>query len=94
MVECRVLSVECWMLSVGCCEPQTLNTGPHSSNPGCRFLLSRSLRSHSPQIYLTERVSDLCFKKSISAQIRQLILYISNNEGSVDGFVRKLTFAK
>jgi hypothetical protein len=33
-------------------------------------------------------------QKSIPAQIRQLILDISNDEECADGFVRKLTFAK
>ena len=32
--------------------------------------------------------------KSIPAQIRERIIYISNNQGYVDRFVRKLTFAK
>ena len=33
-------------------------------------------------------------QKSIPAQIRQLILYMSNKKGQVDGFVRASTFAK
>jgi len=33
------------------------------------------------------------FQKSIPPQIRQLILYISNSEGSVDGFVWDVTSA-
>ena len=34
------------------------------------------------------------FFKSITAPIRQFILSAGNNRGSVDGFVRELTFAK
>ena len=44
--------------------------------------------------YLTESVYKLVLRKSIPAQIRQLILHISNNKGLVHGFVRELTFAK
>ena len=35
-----------------------------------------------------------CLQKSIPAQIRQLILYISKSKGYVDGSVGKLTSAK
>ena len=35
-----------------------------------------------------------CFQKSIPTYIRQLILYICNREGQVDGFVGGLTSAK
>ena len=31
-------------------------------------------------------------EKSIPTQIRQLILYVSNSEGSIDGFVGDSTF--
>ena len=44
--------------------------------------------------YLTERVHKVVWQKSISAQIRQLILYINDAKGKVDGFVRELTFDK
>ena len=47
--------------------------------------------------YLSHRVFITSFyksQKSIPAQIRQRILYISNDEGYVDGFVQELTFAK
>ena len=44
--------------------------------------------------YLTESVYKDVLQNSIPAQIRQLILYISNDKGDVDGFVRELTFAE
>jgi hypothetical protein len=44
--------------------------------------------------FISQKVSLKLLKKSIPAQIRQVILYISDNKGQVDGFVRKLTFAK
>ena len=46
------------------------------------------------RFYLTENVHKVVLQKSMPAQIHQLILNISRNEGSFDGFVRKLTFAK
>ena len=42
----------------------------------------------------TESVSNVVLQKSIPARIRQLILYISDNQGLVDGFARKVPFAK
>ena len=44
-------------------------------------------------VYLTERILQVVLQKSIPAQIRQLILDISNKE-YVNGFMRELTFAK
>ena len=44
--------------------------------------------------YLTQSIFKDVLQKSSPAQIRQLILYNSNIEGSVDEFVRELTFAK
>ena len=44
------------------------------------------------QLYLTESVQKVVLQDLIPAQIRQLILYISNNRGQVDGFVWELTF--
>ena len=44
--------------------------------------------------YLTESVYQVVLQKSIPAQIRQLILYISNSKGYVDGFVGGVTSAK
>ena len=38
--------------------------------------------------------NEVVLQKSIPAQIRLVILYISNDEGYVDEFVRELTFAK
>ena len=43
--------------------------------------------------YLTESVYKVVFKKSIPAQIRELIIYVSNNKGYVDEFVLELTFS-
>jgi len=51
-------------------------------------------RDHFTRTYLTERVFGIVLPKAIPAQIRQLILYISNHRGYVDGFVGELTFAK
>ena len=47
---------------------------------------------HSPtllaiRLYLTESVVQVVVQKSMPAQIRQLVLFISNNEGHVDRFV-------
>ena len=47
-----------------------------------------------PQIYLTESGYEVVLQKSISAQIRQPILCISDSEGQVDGLVGELIFAK
>jgi len=44
--------------------------------------------------YLTDFFYNAVLHKSIPVQIRQLILYFSNNKAQVDGFVRKLTLAK
>ena len=43
--------------------------------------------------YFTKVHKDV-LQRSIPAQVRQLILYIRDNEGSVDGFVGELTSAK
>ena len=49
---------------------------------------------HQPTLsYLTERVYKVIWKKSIPTQIRQLILYMGNNKGYVDEFVRELNLA-
>ena len=44
--------------------------------------------------YLTESVYEVVLEKSIPTQIRQLVLYIRNDKGYVDGFVWELPFAK
>ena len=44
--------------------------------------------------YLTQRVIKVVWQMSIPTQIRQLILYISNGKGYVDGFVGVLTSVK
>ena len=46
------------------------------------------------RVYHTESVHTIVLQQSISAKIRQLILYISNDGGRVDEFVRELSFAK
>ena len=45
-------------------------------------------------VYLTESVYKVVLQKSIPAQICQLVPYTINDEGYVDGFVRKLLFLK
>ena len=47
-----------------------------------------------PRLYLAESVHIVFLQKSIPAQIRQLILYISNDKGEVDGYVRETTCSK
>ena len=44
--------------------------------------------------YLTESVYEVVLQTSIPAQIRQFILYISNNQGLIDEFVRESPFAE
>ena len=44
--------------------------------------------------YLTQSVFKVVLHESIPTQIRQLILYIINSQGYVDGFVGELTSAK
>jgi hypothetical protein len=44
------------------------------------------------RVYLTESVYSADLQKSISAQIRQLILYFSIGKGQVVRFVGELTF--
>ena len=46
------------------------------------------------QLHLTESVHKVVLQKSILAQIRQLMLFISKDEGRDDGFGRKLFFCK
>ena len=43
---------------------------------------------------LKENVYKVVRQKSISVQICRLMICVSNNTGSVDGFVREGTFAK
>ena len=43
--------------------------------------------------HLTESVHTVVSQKSISSRIYQLILYIHDDKGYVDEFVRELTFA-
>ena len=51
-------------------------------------------RNQTSEIYLAEIVHKVVLQKSILVQIRQLILYMSDNKGKVDEFVRELTGAK
>ena len=44
-------------------------------------------------LYLTKNVSTVVWQKSITTQIRELIVYISNFKGYVDGCVGELTSA-
>jgi len=44
--------------------------------------------------YVTESVYKFVLQKSADPQIRQLILYNSNSQGQVDGFVGELSSAK
>ena len=46
-----------------------------------------------PGIHLAQSVDEVVLPKSIPTQICQLILYNSNSEGYVDGFVGELTYA-
>ena len=50
------------------------------------------------EIFFSKLVHTECFssrlQESISTKNRQLILYISDSEGLVDGFVGDLTFAE
>ena len=48
----------------------------------------------SPRPYPTQSVDKVVFQESIPTQMRQLILYIIDDNGEVDEFVRELTFAK
>jgi hypothetical protein len=57
-----------------------------------KWFLSRSAAGREG---LSHRKCSSCrFAKVDPAQIRQLIPYISNDEGKVDGFVRELILAK
>jgi hypothetical protein len=49
---------------------------------------------HGSELYLTESFYRVVLQKSIPAQIRQLILCISDGQVWFHGFVRELTFAK
>jgi len=62
----------------------------------CRIRSTAVSKTHRfcRQFYLTESVYKVVLQNSVPAQICQRILYISNNKGQVDGFVRELTCAK
>ena len=73
----------------------------HNISRCCKTNLYVRLLTTCPDALITwqviacpEDAFQVVLQKSIPAQIRQLILYISNNEGQVDGFVRELSFAK
>ena len=57
-------------------------------------LMRAHTHKHTHKTHTAESVYDVVLQKSIPTQIRQLILYISNSQGSVDGFVRELTSAE
>ena len=46
------------------------------------------------RFHRSESVYTVVLQKSTPAQLRQLILYISNNQGSVDRILRELTSEK
>jgi hypothetical protein len=48
----------------------------------------------APHLYLTQSVFNVGLQQPIPTQIRQLILHISDSEGSVDGFVGELASAQ
>ena len=65
------------------------------------LLVSHLLRAHlftdttaQTRSHLTGIVYKVVLKKSMPAHIRQLLLLVSNNKGSVDGFARELTLTK
>ena len=78
------------------------HTGGGERGDGVRALQSgarpRGLRRyglpHPLQVYLTESVYKFILQKSISAQIRQLVLSHHEYMVQVDGFVRESTFAR
>ena len=64
-----------------------------SRQPGCSN--THGARTLDQQEFISLRVSFyVVLRKPIPTQIRQLIFYITDNEGSVDGFVWELTFAE
>ena len=56
--------------------------------------LPEVLCSEWQRIDLTESVYTIIMQKLISAQIRQLILYMRKDKGYVNGFVRGSTFSE
>ena len=65
------------------------------TRPDSEYLLAhRVMDEEQMKVYLTQSVFEVVLQKSILTQIRQLILYMSNSKGQVDGFVGKLTSAK
>ena len=61
------------------------------SEPGSTARQGQRLRQ---SLSYTKCVSKFVLQTSIPAHIRQLILYISNSKGYVDGFVGELTSTK
>ena len=59
---------------------------PHVPSNTLIYLRTSKLRSEG-WVYLTERVYNVAVQKSISPQIRYLILHISNKIEQVDGLV-------
>ena len=81
-----------WKLSINTfCEVSC--RAPPPETPPVTPRLRPSLRTENA--FLSHiSVYKVVLQKSIPTQIRQLVLYISNNEGQVDGYVRGLTFVK
>ena len=48
----------------------------------------------SARSYLTDSVHEVVLKMSKPVQMRQGVLYISNDKGQVDGFLGESTFAE
>ena len=66
--------------------------GPSTPSPSFEPDALRAPIERVP-LYLTQSVFKDDLQKSIPTQLRQLILYISNRKGYVDGFVGELTSA-
>ena len=77
--------------SIAAIGPATTSTGS-SIQAQLISLFGLTIRAH--QLHLTESVDKVVLHKSIPAQIRQLILYIRNIEGQVDGCMGELTSAR
>ena len=79
----------CFVAPVGFVKLFFLPKAAAVSNGSKWFMISYVVRP-----YLTDSINKVFLKKSITTQIRRRILYISNDNGSVNEFVRELTFVK
>ena len=66
-----------------------LHLGPSSGHAPSALWWSKG----GVRFYLKESVCTVVFHKSIPAQVRELMFYLSNNTRHIDRFSRKLTFA-